>query len=195
MENHDIDLVWWISISLCLATIATIIITGIKGRRHPNQIPKKTLFFAIGLLPLSVLYFSDITILQSMKDEEFCSSCHIMQPFVDGLYDEESEGLAAQHVQHIRIRENPCYTCHSDYQILGGVRDKIRGLRHMLAFYIKDENERPKLYDPYPNENCFSCHMESSTFMDIEDHADNIEELMTDDVSCLECHGPSHPEK
>ena len=195
MENHNINFAWWISIILCLASITMIIIAGFRSRRYPKQIPKGALFFAIGLLPLSVLYFSDKTILQSMQEEQFCNSCHVMQPFVTGLYDEDSEGLAAQHVQNIRIRENTCYTCHSDYSILGGVRDKIRGLRHLLAFYIKDENERPELYEPYPNENCFSCHMESTAFMDIEDHADNFEELMTDDVSCLECHGPSHPEE
>lgn len=193
MENHNINFAWWISIILCLVAITMIIIAGIRSRRHPKQIPKGALFFAIGLLPLSVLYFSDITILQSMKGEQFCNSCHVMQPFVIGLYDEESEGLAAQHVQNIRIRENTCYTCHSDYSILGGVQDKIRGLRHLLAYYVKDENERPELYEPYPNENCFSCHTETTSFMEIEDHADNIEELKTDDVSCLECHGPSHP--
>ena len=94
MENYNINFVWWISISLCLATIALIVITGIKGRRQPNQIPKKTLFFAIGLLPLSVLYFSDITILQSMKDEQFCSSCHVMQPFVYVLWFDDYRSMS-----------------------------------------------------------------------------------------------------
>lgn len=198
MQAHTsaLEVLWWVSFGITVITLVLIIYSMVRDAPFAAQRSGKiTLFFAMGLLPLGSLYFTDKTLFDSMKEVEFCGSCHIMNPFVESLNDLDSGGLAALHVQHARIREAACYTCHTDYDMLGGVKGKIRGMRHLVNNYIKSEKERPKLYEPYPNGNCFSCHMQSSTWIVVAEHKDNFDELVSEDLSCLECHGPSHPVK
>lgn len=195
-HNGSLEAFWWISFAITVITLALLVFSMVRDAPFAaKRSGKITLFFAMGLLPLSSIFFTDKTLFDSMKEVEFCGSCHIMEPFVESLYDYKSEGLAALHVQHARIREAPCYTCHTDYDMLGGVKGKIRGMRHLMHNYFGSEKKRPKLYDPYPNGNCFSCHLKSSTWIKVEEHEENFEDLKSDDVSCLDCHGPSHPTK
>lgn len=185
----------WGSALMCLVTLALLVKSVIQGRHEPYlRKRKRELLLTLGVFPVLTLYLADQSMFQYMKNDEFCGSCHVMRPFVEGLADQESEGLAAAHAQHARIRENHCYTCHTDYDMLGGVRAKIRGMRHLFAYYTGDEKGRPELYEPFLNGNCLACHGQGTTYWAVEDHADNQDEILTDDVSCLDCHGPSHPE-
>ncbi|MFQ5607237.1 MAG: NapC/NirT family cytochrome c [Candidatus Zixiibacteriota bacterium] len=190
------EILRWGGALFCAVTLAFLIKSMIQGRRQPyRRQRKRELMLTLGLLPLLTLYMTVSSLFHYMKNDEFCDSCHVMKPFMAGLVDQESEGLAAAHAQHARIREHHCYTCHTDYDLLGGVRAKVRGMRHLLAYYTSDEKGRPALYDPFPNGNCLSCHGKGTTYWAVEDHVDNHDEILTEDVSCLECHGPSHPEE
>jgi len=194
-QSGAVDILWWISFVLTIAGIVLIILTIIRGWRHPDEARgKKTLLFAMGIVPLGVVFFTDQALFHSMQEVEFCNSCHVMEPYVDVLQKSGEETLAAMHVQHGWIRENACYTCHTDYDMLGGAKAKIRGLRHLYAYYIKKSQKPPELYEPFPNGNCLACHSKTMTFMDIEEHSDNIDEIRSDDISCLDCHETAHPD-
>ncbi len=194
-QSGAVDILWWISAVLTAAGVLSILATIVRSWIRPGETRgKKTLLLAIGILPLGTLYFTDQTLFHSMQEVEFCNSCHVMKPFVNALQKSGEVTLAAMHVQHGWIRESACYTCHTDYDMLGGAKAKVRGLRHLYAYYIKEDKERPKLYTPYPNGNCLACHDQTMTFMDFEEHSDNIEEIRSDDVSCMECHEMAHPD-
>ena len=180
----------WSVITLALLTI--VVIRHWRGTSPTSG--KRSLFFAAGLLPIATLYFTDQTLFYSMQKKDFCASCHVMEPFVQSLREPDTEHLAGLHVQHGWIRENPCFICHTDYDMMGGARAKVKGLRHLYAFYTKDSKERPSLYNPYPNGNCLSCHKQTVTFDDIEDHIDNMEDILSDDASCMDCHESAHPQ-
>lgn len=190
-EQTSIEFIRWASIAICVFSMS-LLLWALKSNRSRHIPRKRTLLFAMGIFPLLTLFASDFALIDSMKDDSFCESCHIMKPFVDGLKDPDNEGLAAAHAQHVRIRENRCYTCHIDYDLFGGINGKIRGLRHLYAYYLDDNEERPELYDPYPNGNCFSCHKGTKSYIEIEDHVENEEDILSDEVSCLDCHGPAH---
>ena len=72
------------------------------------------------------------------------------------------------------------------------MRAKANGLLHWYAYYTKEDNSRPELYDPYPNRNCLSCHGKGTVSFEVEDHQDNMEDINSGEVSCLDCHGPAH---
>lgn len=126
------------------------------------------------------------------KSLEFCASCHIMTPYVEGLKDEKSDLLAAKHYQFKRIQKNQCYTCHADYDLFGPIKAKANGMRHMVHYYFGEE--RPiKLYKPFSNSHCPQCHADSKSFVKAEVHEGIVDGLKSGETSCVECHGPVHP--
>ncbi len=148
---------------------------------------------AFGFFPAGSLLVSDAVLLGEMKEVSFCGSCHPMEPFVQSLKNTADSNLAAIHAQRHLIREQPCYTCHTDYALMGGVKAKLKGLRHLYAYYTLDRQARPKLYSPYPNANCLSCHAGAAKYEESPTHQTVSEELKKGEASCLDCHGPAHP--
>jgi nitrate/TMAO reductase-like tetraheme cytochrome c subunit len=129
---------------------------------------------------------------QRAQRVEFCGSCHVMTTFVEDMRDSHSEKLAALHFKNRWIRENQCYTCHTNYDFLGPIDAKWRGMRHLVAYYLSDSRP-PKLYRSFPNQNCLQCHGESADYLEDEGHADLIADLASEATSCLECHEDIHP--
>lgn len=126
------------------------------------------------------------------KSLEFCASCHVMTPYVEGLKDPDSTMLAAQHFQNRRINNAQCYTCHVDYDLLGPMRAKVNGLNHMVHYYLTPPREI-KLYKPFPNKNCLQCHGDAASFLKSDAHTSILDQLKSDEMSCIDCHGPVHP--
>lgn len=126
------------------------------------------------------------------KTTQFCASCHVMTPYVEGLKDPDSELLAAKHYQYRRINHNQCYTCHADYDLFGPVKAKANGLKHMAHYYLG--GSRPiKIYKPFPNSHCLQCHDGAKSFARAESHKEIMEGLRSGETSCIDCHGPVHP--
>lgn len=148
----------------------------------------------VGLLALPAL-LSAVTAgvaFERSKTLEFCSSCHVMSPYAEGLRDPDSELLAAKHYQYRRINHNQCYTCHTDYNFLGPVSAKIKGMRHVAAYYL-GSSKPLALYKPFPNANCLQCHEGAKSFVKTAAHEPVLEQIRSDELKCVSCHGPVHP--
>ncbi len=163
-------------------------------RRGEAPVSKELLFIAIAVLPLAVVFFSYSYGLEKSKSVEACGSCHVMTPYVADLRDAKSETLAATHFKNRYIQENHCYTCHSDYGMSGTVKAKWEGLGHVVH-YTTGKYEVPiKIARPYSNLRCLNCHAGSLKFINPEAHPkEDIAKFVTNEVSCLDCHGPAHP--
>jgi nitrate/TMAO reductase-like tetraheme cytochrome c subunit len=153
----------------------------------------------VGLLPAlwlaAALQYAEGT----MKKVDFCIQCHSMQKYGDSLHVDDDEPLSADHFQNNRIsREKACYECHTDYVAFGGVKSKLRGLRHVYAHYAgaHPEDEELELYSPYPNSNCLRCHDGAVKYEKHKKHrlpAGRLEKIRSGERSCLtECHDVAH---
>ena len=183
-----------LNIALLLVSFGILFFAARRARQSVDQPRTKWWFLmAFGLFPAGSALVSDAVLLEEMKEVSFCGSCHPMEPFVKSIHNPADSSLAAVHIQRHLIREEPCYTCHTDYALLGGVNAKIRGLRHLYAFYTKKEQTRPKLYSPYPNANCLHCHAGAAKYEESPTHQTITEELKKGEATCLDCHGPAHP--
>ena len=153
------------------------------------------LLVAVGLVPIMVGFMTFAHGLESSATVSACGSCHVMTPFVNDLRDVKSETLAATHFKNRFIRENQCYTCHSDYGLGGTISAKLAGLGHVWR-YTTGRYEVPiKIAQPYSNLRCLSCHGESQRFLNAPGKKEMMPELIGGQTPCLSCHGPAHPEQ
>jgi len=134
---------------------------------------------------------------EKSKQTAFCLSCHVMQPYGKSLYVDDKRYLAAAHFQNHRIPvDEACYTCHTDYVLYGGVRAKIRGMRHVYIQYLGHVPvpEKIHLYNAYNNRECLHCHLGARSFEDEPTHAAMREDLVSNQMSCLTsgCHDTVH---
>jgi cytochrome c nitrite reductase small subunit len=151
------------------------------------------LLVALGLVPIMVGFMAFAHGLESSATVSACGSCHVMTPFVNDLRDVKSETLAATHFKNRFIRENQCYTCHSDYGLGGTISAKLAGLGHVWR-YTTGRYEVPlKIAQPYSNLRCLSCHGESQRFLNAPGKKEMMPELISGQTPCLSCHGPAHP--
>ena len=169
-----------------------------KGQDKPPRIPpdiwlQALLFLGIVALPVLLASLTGAVAFERSKSVQFCSSCHVMTPFVQGVESSKSDLLSAKHFQRHWINHNSCYTCHTDYDFLGPMASKVRGLRHLYANALGAKNP-PKLYKPFPNGNCLQCHGNTFKYLEQPVHAPMIEALKNDEASCIDCHGPVHPQ-
>jgi len=151
------------------------------------------LLVGLAMLPVVVIFFGYTKGLAGMESVRACGGCHVMTPFVADLQNPASEALAAVHFKNRYIRENQCYTCHSDYGMLGTVSAKIDGVRH-IAHYIAGTYALPiKIRHPYSNVRCLGCHGESQKFLKSPGHPPEVRpQLLSNEVPCLTCHAPAH---
>lgn len=168
-----------------------------KNSERPSKIPSELwlqalLFLGIIALPALLAGLTGAVAFERSKSVKFCSSCHIMEPFIQGVENSKSELLSAKHFQRHWINHNSCYTCHTDYDFLGPMTAKVRGLRHLYANAL-GAKKAPKLYKPFPNGNCLQCHGNTFKYLEQEVHAPMLEQLKNNETSCIECHGPVHP--
>jgi cytochrome c nitrite reductase small subunit len=140
-----------------------------------------------GLLSLvtAMLSFSNA------KTVDFCSSCHVMGPWHEDMMNPESESLASMHFQRRWIQKDQCYTCHADYDFLGPMTAKIKGMRHVMAWYV-GYDENIQLYEPFPNANCMQCHGDAALFLESPSHDLMMEEILSGEESCVDCHEVIH---
>lgn len=152
-----------------------------------------TLFFGLAVLPVVVIFFGYTHGLAGMETVRACGGCHTMTSHVLDLKDLKSESLAAIHYKNRYILADQCYTCHADYGMFGTISAKFDGLRHVMHYVAGTYPQPIKIRHPYPNVRCLGCHGESQKFLQSAGHPPEVRpQLMSGEVSCLDCHGPAH---
>jgi cytochrome c-type protein NapC len=155
-------------------------------------------FVCLLILPALAMTMGTERHMANMRSTQFCTSCHVMGAYGQSLRVDDAAAIPAQHFQNRRIpREEACYTCHTDYALFGGVRAKIRGLRHLYAQYTKHPEAPVHLYSPYSNANCLHCHEGARTFEEGATHTadpDLLSAIKSGNKSCMSsgCHDVAH---
>ena len=152
---------------------------------------KIVLFFLLIVFPAILASATATTSFHNAQTKEFCSSCHVMTPWYADMTNPESESLASMHFRRRWIQQEQCYTCHADYVFMGTMKAKMKGMRHVIAYYIGDR-DNIKLYEPFPNENCMHCHSEAAAFRESPSHDAMMEEIESGEESCIGCHDLIH---
>lgn len=189
---------WLRGLGIAFALL-NLVLLGVAWRslRLPPLTPtaRGWLFVAVGLVPAMVAFLTFAHGLERSSTVASCGSCHVMTPFVQDLRDPASETLAATHFKNRYIQEHHCYTCHSNYGLAGTLSAKLAGLGHVWRYTTGSYSLPIKIAAPYANAQCLHCHGASQKFLKSEGHPkEERPGLMAGKTSCLDCHGPAHPE-
>ena len=178
---------------LVAVTVAAIAIVVLRPGVTAGRTGKAVAFVALFILPLTVTALGVTAHLEHSKSTEFCLSCHVMEPYGQSLWIEDTDYVAANHFQNNRIpRDRACYTCHTTYTMYGDLRAKLQGLEHVWVYYLGTLPETIELYQPYNNRECLNCHDGGRRFEADELHREVRAEMASGETSCLECHEPVH---
>ena len=167
----------------------------LRGLSEPRPLGG-LLFIGLVVLPIVVIFFAYSQGMSGMETVRACGGCHVMQAHIADLQDPDSESLAAVHFKNRYIRTDHCYTCHSDYGLLGTLFAKMDGLRH-VAHHVGGSYTLPlKIAHPYSNIRCLTCHGASQRFLKSPGHPTELRpQLISGQESCLACHAPAHTPK
>jgi len=136
--------------------------------------------------------------MEESKSTQFCTSCHVMQDYGKSLLVDDPASVPAAHFQNNRVpRDQACYTCHTNYAMFGGMKSKLRGLKHVYIQYFGKIPDKIELYQRYENRECLHCHLGARNFEEGVIH--NLEEgklalIKSGQLSCLSsgCHSAGH---
>ena len=188
-----------ISLTVGVFIVSILLVAGIVLRPEMTvaRAGKILAFIALFLLPLIAGGLGFSVHFEKSKQTSFCLSCHVMQPYGKTLYIDNKHYVAAAHFQNHRIPvEEACYTCHTDYVLYGGVRAKLRGIRHVYVQYLGHVPlpENIHLYSAYNNRECLHCHLGARSFEEEPTHSAMHDDLITNQISCLTsgCHDTVH---
>jgi len=181
-------LIFVVTIGLILTLLFRPRLTGTRGG-------KELAFVALFLLPLVSGGLGLSEHFERSKQTTFCLSCHIMEPYGRSLTIDDARFIPAAHFQnHCVPADEACYTCHTDYVLYGGIRAKIRGLRHVYVQYLGKASQPIHLYTPYNNRECLHCHLGARSFESDATHSAIRDDLVSNQLSCLTsgCHDGVH---
>ena len=148
---------------------------------------------ALIVLPAGAVFLANYHTFQGVHEVRGCASCHVMLPMVNDMQDPGSETLAARHYRNRWIADDQCYHCHSDYGLGGNLEAKLTGFRHLARYTTRTYQEPIKARVKFDNNNCLHCHDKTHKFVAVEPHVTAHEELTTNQVMCIDCHGDPHP--
>lgn len=183
---------------LYLAALVSLAWLALRPHATRERTGKVLAFFILILLPGLALQAGALAHLERSKATDFCLSCHVMEEHGRSLWVDDPEFLAATHYQNAFVpQDKACFTCHTDYTMYGGVASKLRGLRHVLAYYSRRFPETLELYAPYKNRECLHCHAGSRGFLAESAHTEEdttMASMLAGRMSCLEggCHDVAH---
>lgn len=182
------------TIAFLIGLVALAFLLAVAMVRIPVSTSRHwLLLFGVAVFPSLALLLGADRALDAAKSPEFCGSCHVMQPWVHDLRNDDSTTLAAVHYQNRFIREDQCYTCHTDYGFTGPLRAKLGGMIHLLRYETGTYQRPIELYHPYDIRNCLHCHGESKRYKAA--HTDVAEAIADGSMTCLDCHNPVHPDQ
>ena len=145
------------------------------------------------ILPAGAVFLANYHTFEGVHEVRGCASCHVMLPMVNDIRDPASETLAAVHYKNKWIAKDQCYQCHSDYGFGGGLEAKMTGFRHLARYTTRTYQEPIKARVKFDNNNCLHCHDGTPKWMAVSSHVDSHQDLATNQVACLDCHGQAHP--
>jgi nitrate/TMAO reductase-like tetraheme cytochrome c subunit len=178
-------------ITLILVLVALVAVLIVRPSLTAARGGKVLAFFILFLMPVMMLWAGTELHLEHAKSTSFCLSCHVMEPYGESLWLEDTSHLPASHFQDNHVpRDFACYTCHTSYTMFGGVQSKLKGLQHLYVNYLGTIPEQIELYEPFRNLECLHCHEGARSFLDF--HGDMMAELESNETSCLECHDQIH---
>ena len=150
-------------------------------------------FGGLVVAPAGAAFLANYHTFEGVKKVEGCNSCHVMHPMVNDMRDPHSDTLAARHYRNKWIAEDQCYHCHTDYGLSGTLAAKTEGYRHLARYTTKTYHEPIRLRGTYLNRNCLNCHEGTAKFNAVASHRTVGEELDSNRMACLNCHGLAHP--
>jgi cytochrome c nitrite reductase small subunit len=188
------ELMRWAGIISIIAAIVILLFIEFFYRDKVSRLSYRSLMIvSMFALPVVIVLGTGTTVLETTKTVESCASCHVMDPFVNDLFDDESTTLAARHKKNGWISEYQCYTCHTTYGAHGTFEGKRDGFRHWLLYVTNTWEDPIAFAGSYPNQNCTACHGGTQKFREVDSHRALSQRMRADEVSCTSCHGPAHP--
>lgn len=181
--------------------VLTILLAGLVVVRPALTVArggKVLAFLAFFIFPVFAGLLGLENHMERSKQTSFCLSCHVMRPYGQSLYVDDSSYLPAAHFQNGRIpRDQACYTCHTDYTLYGTFTSKLKGLHHLYAQYVTGPKQPIKLYHPYNNRECLHCHEGSRSFEQGPLHTvdpQTMADIKSNKLSCTSsgCHENIH---
>ena len=148
---------------------------------------------ALIVLPAGAVFLANYHTFEGVHEVRGCASCHVMLPMVNDMQDPASETLAARHYKNSWIADTQCYHCHSDYGLGGNLEAKLTGFRHLARYTTRTYHEPIKARVKFDNNNCLHCHEKTPKFVAVDPHVTAHEELTTNQMMCIDCHGDAHP--
>jgi nitrate/TMAO reductase-like tetraheme cytochrome c subunit len=150
-------------------------------------------FAALVATPAAVVAVANYHTFVGVHEVDACNRCHVMRPMVNDMMDPSSDTLAARHFKNRWIPKDQCYACHSDYGFSGDMAAKMEGFRHLARYTTRTYTEPIQYRGVFNNDNCLKCHANMPKFEAVPWHHTVEESLSKSDMSCLNCHGLSHP--
>ena len=188
-------------VALACAACAAVIILWYLIRQPPlGRLTKVLLLFGLGLFPVLVALAGNIAGYEFTLSRPFCGSCHVMGPYLRDAQDDKSQSLAAIHSRNHKFGEQSCYMCHADYSMFGAITTKMNGMKHLYYYITEYASTGPDgeggpaihLYKPWSNDKCMQCHSTAAKKY-VETHADQLEQIRSNEMSCIDCHSEVHP--
>ena len=176
---------------LVILTIGLILLIAFRPALSRTQGGKILAFVALFVLPVASMRAGLSLHFEQTKTVSFCLSCHSMEPYGESLLLADESYLPAAHFQNGRVdRQYACFTCHTQYTLFGDMKAKMNGLRHLWVYYTGQTPEQIELYVPYNNRECLYCHTGGRRFEELHEY--DMSTLVSNERSCMECHGKSH---
>jgi len=192
----------WSVIEICFAGITALIAGLVAFRADLTRVRggKILAFIALFLLPVLAVAAGFSQQMDNTKSTQFCLSCHVMEDYGKSLLVDDKSYIPAAHYQNNRIpRDQTCYTCHSDYTMYGGIKAKMRGLRHVYIQYLGviPKPADIKLYSAFNNRECLHCHAGARSYLETSSHhktPDMLKLAGENKLSCMSsrCHDTIH---
>ncbi len=179
--------------SALLGIVVLVLVQYVYRKRIPRGTYHFLLLAGLFVLPVIATLTTTATVMEGMKSVQACASCHVMHPFVNDMKDPTSPRLAALHYRNSWIAKDQCYNCHITYGANGTIEGKRDGFRHWLYYVTGTYSDPIKFAGSYNNSNCMSCHEATTKWQRVKSHHALSEELHSNRIACIRCHGPPHP--
>jgi nitrate/TMAO reductase-like tetraheme cytochrome c subunit len=189
-----------IETAFVVVTIVLAILVASRAELTRARGGKVFAFLALFILPTLAVWGGFSEQMQRAQSTSFCLSCHVMTEYGRSLYVNDPSYLPARHFQNIFVpRDRACYTCHTDYTMFGGVKSKMRGVRHIAVYYFGKvpKPEAIKLYERYNNRECLHCHLGARRYEEASEHHKDpnmLAQAASNQLSCMasNCHDIVH---